>query len=189
MGLAVSRPYLKYFLSYSLYSADSRNFLLYIVIQHFFSQWTESESVLLTSCGPYIFYGVVYPFLEFLLLIVIPCNLFSPMILVILWLIVAIETTCFGSETQSLTMPDGAHLQIDYNQCSQLFLSGLAVCSHASLYISLIFFLSTTVKSAISSRTANADSGCSSQMPNTLANVGAAWVGGRRGVDGWMQSI
>ena len=33
------------------------------------------------------------------------------MILVILRLIVAIATPCFGSETQSLAMPCGAHLQ------------------------------------------------------------------------------
>ena len=53
---------------------------------------TGSESVLITSCGPYISYGVVQPFFEFLLLIVIPCNLCSPIILVILQLIVAITT-------------------------------------------------------------------------------------------------
>ena len=30
---------------------------MYIVIQHFFSQWPGSESVLITSCGPYISYN------------------------------------------------------------------------------------------------------------------------------------
>ena len=101
------------------------------------------------------------------------------MIRVILRLIVGIVTPCFGSETQSLAMPGGANLQ---SMFTPVFLRACCLLSCLSVVPFLIFFLSTTVKSALTSYTASADCGCSCRLPNTLANDGAVGGGGRGGV-------
>ena len=117
------------------------------------------------------------------LLIIIPCNLCSPIILVILQLIVAIATPCFGSETQSLAMPIGAYLQ---SMFTPVPLRASCLLSCLSVVPFLIFFLSTTMKSAPPSCTDSADCGCICPFPTTLANEGAVGGGGRGGVDGWI---
>ena len=91
-------------------------------------------------------------------------------------------TPCFGSQTQSLAMPVHAHLQLMYTLVP---LRACCLLSCLPVVPFLIFFLSTTGKSAPPSCTASADYGCSCPIPTTLANEGAE--GGRwqrRG--GWL---
>ena len=95
-------------------------------------------------------------------------------------LFIAIATPCFGSETQTLAMPVGAHLQ------SMFTLVPLRACcliSCLSVVPFLIFFMSTIVKSAPPSSTASADCLCNCQLPTTLANEGL-W--GEAAEEGWM---
>ena len=98
------------------------------------------------------------------------CKLWLPMNLVILRIIAAIATPCLGSKTQSLAMPGGPHLQSMFTPVVPLGAYCLLSCPSVDPF--LIFFLSTTVKSAISSCTASVDYGCSGLLPNTPAYMG-----------------
>ena len=120
--------------------------------------------------------------LSSILLIVIPCNLCSPMILLILRLILAIATPCFGIETQSLAMPVGAHLQSMFTPVPLRASCLLPLYSVVPFLI--LFFLSTTVKSPPPSCIASVDCDCSCLLLTTLANEGAVGEVGRGGVDG-----
>ena len=97
------------------------------------------------------------------------------MIFVLLRLIVVIAAPSFGSETQSFAMPGGAHLQSMFTPDP---LWACCLLSWLSVDTFLFFFLSTTVKSALSFCTAGADCGLSALPPNTLANVGDEGWGG-----------
>ena len=111
-----------------------------------------SESVLITSCEPYISNGVVKLFLEHLLLVVVSGNLWSPMIFVILRLILFIAAPCFGSETQSFAVSGVAHLQSMFTPVP-LWACCLLSCLSVDTFPS--FFLSTTVKSVKAKKNEN----------------------------------